>query len=168
MHRRLLSIAVILLGAISGPSALAIEEIPTPPQLEDIWQPAQTPEGGLSWQVLESTEELQRTDDEGYIISRPKFSDEVKALEGTTVKVAGWMMPLESGAEQRHFVLLGYPPGCPFHFHAGPRQFVEVLTIIPIQTQLWEPIVIEGTLTLTGYDETGVFYQIADGQLRVN
>jgi len=78
------------------------------------------------------------------------------------------MMPLESVSEQLHFVLLGYPPACPVHFHAGPRQFIEVLTVIPIDTQLWEPIIIEGTLKLTGYDETGVFYQIPDGQLRVN
>lgn len=149
-------------------AAIAIEEKPLPPELEDIWQPAQTPQGGISWKVLETTQELQRTDEEGYIVSKPRFSDKVKALEGTRIKVAGWMMPLTSGDEQRHFVLLGYPPGCPFHMHAAPTQFIEVRTTIPIQTQLWDPIIIEGTLTLTGEKETGVFYQIADGQLRVS
>lgn len=153
---------------ILSPPTLAIEETPVPPALEDIWQPAETPDGGVSWKTLETTEELQRTDDEGYIVSRPKFSDAVKALEGKRIKVAGWMMPLENGEEQRHFVLLGYPPGCPFHMHAGPKQFIEVRTTIPIQTQMWDPIIIEGTLTLTGYEETGVFYQIPDGRLRFN
>lgn len=149
-----------------SPVSKAIEEKPIPPGLEDIWQPAQTPDGGVSWRVLETTEEIQRTDDEGFIVSRPNFSKEVKALEGTTIKVAGWMMPLTNGQEQHHFVLLGYPPGCPFHLHAGPKQFIEVRTPKPIPTQIWDPIIIEGTLTLTGYDETGVFYQIADGQMR--
>ncbi|MEO0410791.1 MAG: DUF3299 domain-containing protein [Pseudomonadota bacterium] len=157
----------ILCLSISAP-AHAFEETPVPPSLEQIWQPADTPLGGVSWQTLETTVELQRTDEEGYIVSKPKFSDEVKAIEGTNIKVAGWMMPLENGQEQRHFVLLGYPPGCPFHLHAGPNQFIEVRTTIPIQTQIWDPIVIEGTLTLTGHEETGVFYQIADGQLRLN
>lgn len=161
--RPFLCVAVVL--SLST-RALAIEEKPVPPALEDIWQPAQTPKGGVSWKTLETTEDLQRIDEDGYIVSRPIFSAEVKALEGKIIKVAGWMMPLESGDEQRHFVLLGYPPGCPFHMHAGPKQFVEVRTAIPIQTQMWDPIIIEGTLTLTGEDETGVFYQVADGQLR--
>lgn len=162
-------------GLISGGVLLlniaavqAIEEKPLPPALEEIWQPAQTPKGGVSWRTLETTQELQRTDDDGYIVSRPAFSEQVSALEGETIKVAGWMMPLESGEEQRHFVLLGYPPGCPFHMHAAPTQFIEVRTTIAIKTQMWDTIIIEGTLTLTGQAETGVFYQIADGQLRLD
>jgi len=163
-----IKVACIALGValFVSPAVQAIEERDVPPGIEDIWQPAATPEGGVSWQVLESTKELQRTDDEGYIVSRPDFSTEVKALEGTKIKVAGWMMPLASGAQQDHFVLLGYPPGCPFHMHAGPKQFIEVRTTIPIEVDIWDPIIIEGTLTLTGYDESGVFYQIADGQMR--
>lgn len=165
IHFGLVSLTVCL--TLGSPS-YAIEEKPVPPALEDIWQPAETPEGGISWRTLETTQELQRTDDEGYFVSRPKFSDAVKALEGNIIKVAGWMMPLTNGQEQRHFVLLGYPPGCPFHLHAGPNKFIEVRTNIAIKTQIWDPIIIEGTLTLTGQDETGVFYQIADGQLRLN
>lgn len=163
------AVATVAISAmVFGATAKAIEEKAVPPELEDIWKPAETPKDGVSWALLESTKEIQRTDDEGYIVSKPNFSEDVKALEGSAIKVAGWMMPLESGQEQKHFVLLGYPPGCPFHFHAGPTQFIEVRTNIPIQTQIWDPIIIEGTLTLTGYEETGVFYQIADGKLRFN
>ncbi|MEM7568450.1 MAG: DUF3299 domain-containing protein [Pseudomonadota bacterium] len=154
-----------VLISLDASAAFAFQETPVPPALEDIWKPAQTPDGGVSWQILESTKELQRLDDEGYIISKPEFSPQVKALEGKTIKVAGWMMPLENGSVQQHFVLLGYPPGCPFHMHAGPLQFIEVRSLMPIQTQIWDPIIIEGTLTLTGYEEGGVFYQIADGRM---
>ena len=167
-HSIWLRLSAVLLLFTTQTTAYAIEERPVPPALEDIWKPAETPEGGVSWGLLETTVELQRTDEEGFIVSRPEFSESVKALDGEMVKVAGWMMPLQNGEEQSHFVLLAYPPGCPFHFHAGPKQFIEVRTTIPIQTQVWDPIIIEGTLTLTGHEETGVFYQIADGQLRQN
>lgn len=168
MHARFYCFICVFAAALASGPAAAIEPMDMPPALEDIWKPAETPKGGVSWKVLETTQELQRTDEEGYIISRPAFSQEVKALEGKRIKVAGWMMPLENGNEQRHFVLLGYPPGCPFHMHAGPRHFIEVRTTIAIATQVLDPIIIEGTLTLTGHKETGVFYQIADGQLRLN
>jgi hypothetical protein len=102
--------------------------------VEDVWKPAATPKGGVSWKVLESTGETTRTDAQGFIVSKPRFTPQVKALAGKRITVAGWMMPLTPGRTQKHFVLLGYPPGCPFHFHAAPNQFIEVYADTPFPT----------------------------------
>lgn len=128
--------------------------------VEDVWKPAATPKGGVSWKVLESTGETTRTDAEGYIVSKPKFTAQVKALAGKRVTVAGWMMPLSAGRTQKHFVLLGYPPGCPFHFHAAPNQFIEVYADTPFPTSETRVFTVSGVLELTGYDESGIFYRL--------
>lgn len=129
-------------------------------KVEDIWQPAPTPAGGVSWKLLESAGETTRTDAQGYIRAKPVFPPAVKALDGKRVKVAGFMMPLENAAKQGHFVLLAYPPGCPFHMHAGPDQFIEVRATTPFAVEVERAIVVEGVLELTGEDESGIFYRI--------
>ena len=143
---------VMMLGA--SPAA-AIQEIPLS---EDIWQPAATPPGGVSWRTLEATREITRNDAEGYIVSRPVFTQAVRQLEGRRIKVAGWMNAFEPGRRQTLFVLLGYPPGCPYHWHAAPNQFIEVKasTAFPLNEQ--RSIVVSGVLELTGEDESGIFY----------
>lgn len=151
-------------AALSMP-ALAIQQgarAPAPPTVEDVWQPAATPPGGTPWSLLESTREIQRTE-RGVIYSRPVFPPAVQALGGKRVRVAGWMMPLQQGERQTHFVLLAYPPGCPFHLHAGPTQFVEVKAPQGVAFS-YDSIVIEGTLELLGQDESGIFYRISDGR----
>lgn len=130
------------------------------PVVDDVWKPAATPPGGTSWKVLEATGETTRTDAQGFIVSKPLFTSQVKALEGKRIKVAGWMMPLDAGAKQKRFVLLGYPPGCPFHFHAAPNQFIEVIAETPFPTNETKVFVVSGVLELTGYDESGIFYRL--------
>ncbi|MEM6856243.1 MAG: DUF3299 domain-containing protein [Pseudomonadota bacterium] len=130
------------------------------PPVEDIWKPAATPKGGTSWKILEATGETTRRDAEGYILSKPLFTPAVKKLEGKRIKVAGWMMPLENTSSQKRFVLLGYPPGCPFHFHAAPNQFIEVLADTPFETNETKVHIVSGVLELTGYDESGIFYRL--------
>lgn len=134
------------------------------PVVEDIWKPAATPRGGVSWRVLESTRETTRTDAEGYIVSKPVFPQQVRNLNGKRIKVAGWMMPLDSGRTQRRFVLLAYPPGCPFHFHAAPMQFIEVIASTPFRTDEVNSMVVSGVLELTGYDESGIFYRLKNAR----
>lgn len=148
----------LLLLAVAAPAPAFQDGGPAP--VEDIWKPAPTPKGGISWQLLESTKETTRTDAQGYIRARPVFPPAVRALDGKRVRVAGWMMPLENAARQRHFVLLAYPPGCPFHFHAGPTQFIEVKADTAFPVDIENAIVVEGVLELTGQDESGIFYRL--------
>ena len=142
-------------------------DIPDPKQgasIEDIWKPASTPPGGTSWALLEAAKEVTRTDASGYLISYPLFTREQRQLEGKRIKVSGWMDPLQVGSQQKRFVLLGYPPGCPFHFHAAPMQFIEVMASTPFDTDRTNVITVSGVLELTGYDESSVFYRLWDSR----
>lgn len=159
-----------ILHAIIFASALSLTAAPAPAPaamqdggkapIKDVWKPAATPKGGVSWAVLEGTKEKTRKGKDGYIYSKPLFTPAVKSLAGKRIKVAGWMTPLEKGAKQKRFVLLAYPPGCPFHFHAMPNQFIEVLADIPFPTDERKMHVVSGVLELTGQDESGIFYRL--------
>ncbi|KEO90955.1 hypothetical protein EH31_07935 [Erythrobacter longus] len=132
--------------------------------IDDIWKPAATPPGGTSWALLEAAKEVTRTDENGFTISYPLFTKQQRDLEGKRIKVSGWMDPLQVGSQQKRFVLLGYPPGCPFHFHAAPMQFIEVMASTPFKTDRTNVITVSGVLELTGYDESGVFYRLWDAR----
>jgi len=150
---------------VSSQPAVAIQtmRLQTPVQ-EGVWRPAATPRGGVSWATLEATTEIARIDSSGYTVSRPRFPQQVRALEGRRIKVAGWMDVFEPGRQQRHFILLAYPPGCPFHWHAMPNQFIEVVASTPFPVNESGAIVISGVLELTGEDESGIFYRLTDAR----
>ncbi len=127
---------------------------------KDVWKPAATPAGGVPWKLLESAGETTRRDADGFIRTKPVFPAGVQALAGRKVRVAGFMMPLENASRQKHFVLLAYPPGCPFHTHAAPNQFIEVMATTAFPVEIEQAIVVEGVLELTGQDESGIFYRL--------
>ncbi len=163
----MIMIAIILSAAIqANPSAQSRETafqrvaMQQGGPINDVWQPAATPKGGVSWALLEATKETTRKAEDGYIRSKPVFPAAVKSLDGKRVKVAGFMMPLENASRQKHFVLLAYPPGCPFHTHAMPNQFIEVKADVPFPVEIEQAIVVEGVLELTGQDESGIFYRL--------
>ena len=154
------ALAVAMAGLLPTTTSAQMIDTQIEPPVEDIWKPAATPQGGVSWKVLEATGEITRKDSQGYIVSKPQFTSQVRNLDGKRIKVAGWMMPLEGGTEQNHFVLLAYPPGCPFHFHAAPNQFIEVYADTPFPTNETKVHIVSGVLELTGQDESGIFYRL--------
>lgn len=154
------SILVSALALFASPAVAATAARPAAPT-ETVWKPADTPPGGVAWSLLESTKEVTRKNGDGMIISKPNFPAAVRALNGKTVRVSGYMMPLENGARQTHFVLLAYPPDCPFHLNPNPTQFIEVKTKSGL-TFDYRVKTIEGKLQLHGQDESGIFYKILD------
>lgn len=156
---RVVALLALTLMVSSPPHAIAQQSRRS--RVDDTWQPARTPPGGISWNLLEQTRLNDRTDPKTKMIyTRPTFPPRIQALGGKPIKVAGWMMPLENGSRQRHFVLLAYPPGCPFHMHALPNQFIEVYATVPVRVDGINPTVVTGTLELTGQDESGIFYRL--------
>ena len=162
LDRRAFALSTLGLLAAPAHAAMQRQQRPAAPT-EAVWKPADTPPGGVPWSLLESTKEITRTDTKGYIRSKPVFPAKVKALDGKSVKVAGYMMPLQNGTLQRHFVLLAYPPDCPFHLNPNPMQFVEIKSKVGIGFD-YRVKVVQGTLKLGGHDEGGIFYRIWDAQ----
>ena len=92
----------------------------------------------------------------------PTFPTAVQALDRKTVKVQGFMMPLEAGDKQQHFLLSSVPTTCSFCVPAGPEGLVEVRTKKPVRYTL-EPVVVEGVLAVLNDDPYGLYYRVEDG-----
>lgn len=91
----------------------------------------------------------------------PQFSSGVAALDKREVKVQGFMMPLEMGDKQTHFILAAVPQTCAFCLPGGPEQMVEIKTKVPVK-YTFDPVVLSGRLAVLKDDPTGVFYRLTD------
>jgi hypothetical protein len=110
----------------------------------------------VSWQVLSQVELVKQKD--RYV---PQFAAAVAALDKKEVKVQGFMMPLQMGDKQSHFVLTAMPQTCAFCLPGGPESMVEVKSKTPVK-YTFEPVVLTGKLAILKDDPTGVFYRLTD------
>lgn len=112
----------------------------------------------LSWKLLSQV--TARAEKKKLV---PSFPAAVQALDSKTVKVQGFMMPLEPGDKQKHFLLSSVPTTCSFCVPAGPEGLVEVRTKAPVRYTL-EPVVVEGQLAVLSDDPYGLYYRVTEGQ----
>ena len=110
----------------------------------------------VSWKLLAQVELVKVKDR-----FQPQFSAGVAALDAKEVKVQGFMMPLEMGDKQSHFILAATPVDCAFCMPGGPESFVEVKAKKPLAFG-FEPVLLSGKLTVLKDDPTGVFYRLTD------
>lgn len=110
----------------------------------------------VSWKLLAQVELVKVKDR-----FQPQFSAGVAALDAKEVKVQGFMMPLEMGDKQSHFILAATPQDCAFCMPGGPESLVEVKTKQPVAYGM-APVVLSGKLAVLKDDPTGVFYRLTD------
>jgi hypothetical protein len=91
----------------------------------------------------------------------PAFPAPVQALNDKPQRIQGFMMPLEPGERQRHFLLSSVPMSCSFCVPGGPESMVEVKTRTPVKYSL-EPVVVEGKFAVLADDPYGLYYRITD------
>jgi hypothetical protein len=114
--------------------------------------------GAISWKTLAQVEPMKRG---GKMI--PEFSKEILALDKQTVRICGFMMPLDMTAQQQHFLLSAVPASCPFCMPAGPEAIVEVVSQRPIKFG-FDPIIMSGKLSLLKDDQAGMLYRLTDAE----
>ena len=85
----------------------------------------------------------------------PVFTPQVQALNDKPQRIQGFMMPLEPGERQRHFLLSSVPMSCSFCTPGGPESMVEVKARTPVKYTL-EPVVIEGRIAVLADDPYGL------------
>jgi len=110
----------------------------------------------VSWKVLSQVELVRMKD--RYV---PQFSAQVAALDKKQVKVQGFMLPLQMGDKQTHFVLTAMPQTCSFCMPGGPESMVEVKSKQPVKYG-FDIFVLTGKLEVLKDDPTGVFYRLTD------
>jgi hypothetical protein len=89
------------------------------------------------------------------------FSAGINQIDGTSVKLRGYITPLQLGTDQKHFLLSPKPPSCAFCIPAGPDEMVEVFSKTPVKYSL-EPVTVSGTFAVLRNDPGGLFYRLAD------
>jgi hypothetical protein len=156
-----MKLRVLLLALLALPlAAQAQSKLGRPPQAPVAGQgaPAPLPERKdvVSWHLLAQVELVKVKDR-----FQPQFSAGVAALDAKEVRVQGFMMPLEMGDRQSHFILSATPQDCSFCIPGGPESLVEVKTKQPLAYGM-APVVLSGKLAVLKDDPTGVFYRLTD------
>ncbi|MCV2370994.1 DUF3299 domain-containing protein [Roseateles oligotrophus] len=121
-------------------------------------KPLQERAGVVAWTLLSSVTTKVEKDK-----LTPIFPPQILALDKQKVRVQGFMMPLEPGDKQQHFLLSSVPTSCAFCVPAGPEGLIEVRTRQAVRYSL-EAITIEGQLSVLSDDAYGMFYRLVDGQ----
>ena len=95
-----------------------------------------------------------------------EFGPEVKKLDGKDIQINGFMMPLETTMEQKHFILSMLPlDGCQFCAPGTQSQFIEVKVAGNKGIEYtMQPIEVSGTLELLPEAPMGVYFLIKDAK----
>ena len=91
----------------------------------------------------------------------PAFPEALRPFNGKTVKMQGYILPIEAGQTHSYFMLSAWSPTCPFCQTAGPEAVVEVRARSAVKYSI-DPVVVEGRLMLLENDASGVFYRLVD------
>lgn len=91
----------------------------------------------------------------------PVFNLGQMALNQKSQRIQGYMMPLDPGEKQKHFLLSSVPLSCPFCLPGGPESMIEVKTKTPVKYSM-EPLVVEGRFLVLNDDAMGLYYRMLD------
>ena len=115
-------------------------------------------QGVVSWRTLAQVEPVKQGNK-----MVPQFSKDILGLDRKDVRLYGFIIPLDLGNGQKHFLLSAVPPHCPFCLPAGPDALVEVQAKKPLSYG-FEPIVIAGRFAVLKDDPAGVLYRLTDAE----
>ncbi|NTV86315.1 MAG: DUF3299 domain-containing protein [Burkholderiaceae bacterium] len=91
----------------------------------------------------------------------PAFEPAQLMLNQKSQRIQGFMLPLDPGEKQTHFLLSSVPLSCGFCVPGGPESMVEVKTRTPVKATL-EPVVVEGRFLVLADDPYGLYYRMTD------
>lgn len=91
----------------------------------------------------------------------PVFDKAQLSLDAKTQRVQGFMMPLQPGEKQTHFLLSSVPLTCAFCVPGGPESMVEVKTRAPVKYTL-DPVTVEGKFAVLSDDPYGLYYRVTE------
>lgn len=115
-----------------------------------------------NWKKLEAVAFETVESKEGYPMEVAVFGEAVKALEGSTIRLKGYIIPLEELRGQKYFVFSRYPFNlCYFCGAAGPETIIEVRSReeIPFTEDIIE---LEGSFETNATDPDHMMYLLKE------
>lgn len=155
----LLAAPALALAATQTPPAQgAPGHVPAPgaPAGVIVMQPLPDIKGVVSWNTLAKVKQVKSKD---RIL--PEFSKDIAALNDKEIKLQGFMMPLEPGEKQKHFLLSLNSQTCAYCMPAGPEGVVEVKSKTAIK-YTFEPIIVSGKMSVLKNDPMGLYYRLSE------
>ena len=162
MISRTARIAVVIAAALAAGGVFALDPgvsssgLPTAPDFSAQLLPERA--GVVSWKTLAEVEPVKQGDK---IV--PRYAKAILALDSRDQRVQGFMIPLDLGDRQKHFLLSAVPPHCSFCLPAGPEAIVEVMAKEPVAYSI-DPIVVSGRFAVLKDDSDGVLYRLQDAK----
>ncbi len=110
----------------------------------------------VAWSLL--TDVKTRVRDKRVV---PVYPPDVRALNQRQIKLHGFMLPLDPGENQRHFLLTSVPLTCAFCTPGGPESMVEVRAKSPVKYRDGA-VVVEGRFHVLDSDPYGLYYRLSE------
>jgi uncharacterized protein len=130
--------------------------IPTPGSLLPPSQFLPERAGFTSWRTLAQVELVKKNNKLG-----PVFAPAINTLDGKSIRVQGFMIPLDIGDNQRRFLLVAAPPHCSFCLPAGPDSMIEIRASKGVRYR-FEAVALSGNFQLLRDDPAGLYYRLTD------
>lgn len=122
-----------------------------------------TAQDRVGWDTLARVT-FEEQEDDGWITYIPTFSEEIEALNGQEVRLAGFMIPLDFSQVQSNFLISMLPgDGCYFHMPGGAESIAEVRAEEGVEFS-YDTIEMVGTLQVLKDDPYGLLYRIVDAK----
>lgn len=118
------------------------------------------------WKTLSKVEIEKKFDETlNFEVDFPTFSEEVQQLDGQTIELQGWMIPLEELQGETYFVLSSLPfANCFFCGGAGPETVAEVFSKEKIK-YTEKRITVRGKLKINADDPMKLMYILQQAEI---
>ncbi len=154
---------LLLIAGLSGPAeALVLGQTPGT-SVRDHDPKLLERAGVVSWDTLRELDIVYETKGPGMTDFRTSFTSRLLELDGKSVKLIGFIYPVEAAETHQRFLLSAYPPSCPFCLPGNATEMVEVLARVPIAFT-HDALVLEGRFELLRDDPTGLLYRLHDAR----
>lgn len=162
-RRRTLRTALLVAGVALATALAAVVMGQTPAELgrsfQELWKP---PVAVTSWDVLGlASAELADGSVRPTLIIPPA----VASLAGTTVRLTGYMFPMDAEPYTDRFLLVELPVDCPFCFAnwSQPTRMAEIWADEPIRF-IERQVTLQGRLELIDDDPGGIVYRLLEAR----
>jgi hypothetical protein len=112
--------------------------------------------GDPIWRLLRTTKIIEDERTGYYSAVHPPA---VRALDGKTVTITGFMLPIEQEVQTRHFLVSRYTPVCFFCPPGDPNEVVEVRTLNP-RPAGYDMVKVTGVFSIADNGEKGLFFRL--------
>lgn len=157
MNRRLFLKSAAILGALIPLMGFAVQQAPMP-----AWVPGHIENNDPNWGILNGA---QTSIDEARGVMTAQFTDMIRHMDGQTVTIGGFILPLDSQQQFSHFVLTRRNSGCPFCPPNLPTEAVEVFATAPVRFDPNE-FAATGRFQIIQSTSEGLFYRLNNARVR--